>query len=116
MKTHLARFASAFAAIAIAAATASAQNTTDTRLLSQPALSSTHIAFAYAGDLWSARIDGTDVRRLTTADGDEQNPVFSPDGKWIAFSGMYDGNLDVFIVPVSGGEPKRLTWHPGPDF
>ena len=50
-------------------------NVTDTRLLSQPALSATHIAFAYAGDLWVARLDGSDVRRLTTADGDERPQV-----------------------------------------
>lgn len=90
-------------------------STTDTRLLAQPAVSATHVAFAYAGDLWTARLDGTDVRRLTTADGDEGNAVFSPDGKWIAFAGNYDGNVDVFVVPTSGGEPRRLTWHPGAD-
>jgi tricorn protease len=87
----------------------------DTRLLSQPALSKTHIAFVYAGDLWVANIDGKGVRRLTTAQGTESNPVFSPDGKLIAFSGGYDGNVDVYIVSVDGGVPKRLTWHPGSD-
>jgi tricorn protease len=90
-------------------------STTDTRMLAQPAVSATQIAFAYAGDLWTARLDGSDVRRLTTADGDEANPVFSPDGKWIAFAGNYDGNTDVYLIPAMGGEPKRLTWHPGPD-
>jgi len=92
-----------------------AQSTTDTRLLSQPAVSATHVAFAYAGDLWSAKLDGTDVRRLTTADGDESSPVFSPDGSTIAFSGNYDGNQDVYIIPVGGGSPRRLTYHPGAD-
>ncbi len=90
-------------------------NTTDTRMLSQPAVSADHIAFAYGGDLWTARLDGSDVRRLTTAEGDETAPVFSRDGKWIAFAGNYDGNIDVYVVPVGGGEPKRLTWHPGND-
>ena len=90
-------------------------NTTDTRLLSQPAASATHVAFAYAGDLWTAKLDGTDVRRLSSADGDETAPVFSRDGRWIAFAGNYDGNVDVYVVPVAGGEPKRLTWHPGND-
>ena len=56
-----------------------------------------------------------DVRRLTTADGDEQNPVFSPDGTRIAFSANYDGNTDVYIIPTTGGTPKRLTWHPDAD-
>ena len=88
---------------------------TDTRLLAQPALSSTQVAFVYAGDLWTSRLDGSDVRRLTTADGDEQNPVFSPDGKMIAFSANYDGNADVYVIPSSGGTPKRLTYHPDAD-
>jgi tricorn protease len=92
-----------------------AQNTTDTRLLSQPAISAARVAFVYSGDVFSARLDGTDVRRLTTADGDESSPVFSPDGQWIAFSGNYDGNTDVFVVPALGGAPRRLTYHPAAD-
>jgi tricorn protease len=101
---------------ALAATSLSAQpSVTDTRLLSQPALSATHVAFIYAGDLWTSKLDGTDVRRLTTADGDEQNPVFSPDGKQIAFSANYDGNTDVYIIPSAGGTPKRLTYHPDAD-
>lgn len=83
-----------------------------TRLLSQPALSDSHIAFIYAEDLWVANIDGSNPKRLTIDEGIESNPVFSPDGSKIAFSAEYDGNVDVFIVPVSGGIPKRLTWHP----
>ncbi|MEE9610228.1 MAG: hypothetical protein V3W19_03205, partial [Desulfatiglandales bacterium] len=87
----------------------------DTKLLSQPAISKTHIAFAYAGDLWAADLAGKHVRRLTSAQGLESNPVFSSDGKLIAFNGEYDGNIDVYVVPVEGGIPKRLTWHPGSD-
>jgi len=87
----------------------------DTRLLTQPAVSEDHIAFVYAGDLWSARIDGSDVRRLTTHSGLESRPRFSPDGEWIAFSGQYDGNTDVFVVPTEGGLPRRMTWHPYSD-
>ncbi|MCH7657267.1 MAG: PD40 domain-containing protein [Bacteroidetes bacterium] len=87
----------------------------DTKLLSQPAISDNHIAFVYAGDLWIAGNDGSNVRRLTSDDGIESNPVFSPDGKLIAFSAQYDGNTDVFIVSSEGGVPKRLTWHPGSD-
>jgi len=111
MRTFL---ASLFAAVTVTNLSAQ-PSITDTRLLSQPALSSTQVAFAYAGDLWTSRIDGTDVRRLTTADGDEQNPVFSPDGKLIAFSANYDGNIDVYVMPSSGGTPKRLTYHPDAD-
>src|SRR5262245_38343510 len=87
----------------------------DTRLLAQPAISATHVAFLYAGDLYSAALDGTDVRRLTTSQGTLANPAFSPDGRTIAFSADYDGNVDVYLVPTAGGPPKRLTWHPGAD-
>jgi tricorn protease len=94
-------------------------DTADTRLLTQPAVSATHVAFIYAGDLFVADLNGapnvTNVRRLTTDDGVESNPVFSPDGRTIAFSAQYDGNVDVFTVPVTGGAPVRLTWHPGAD-
>jgi tricorn protease len=87
----------------------------DTKLLSQPAVSKTHVAFIYASDLWVSNIDGTGVRRLTSDEGVESNPAFSPDGKLIAFSAQYDGNTDVYVISVDGGTPVRLTWHPGPD-
>ena len=90
-------------------------HTSDTKFLSQPAISEKHIAFSYAGDLWVADIDGSGVRRLTSHKGTETNPVFSPDGSHIAFSGQYDGNMDVYLVPTEGGVPKRLTWHPQAD-
>jgi tricorn protease len=88
---------------------------TDTRMLSQPAISANHIAFIYAEDLWVANRDGAQPRRLTVDEGLESNPAFSPDGKTIAFSAEYDGNVDVFTVSVEGGIPTRLTWHPYPD-
>src|SRR5436190_10547259 len=91
-------------------------DTKDTRMLSQPAISKSHLAFIYAEDLWVANADGTQPRRLTVDEGVESNPVFSPDGKTIAFSAQYDGNTDVYIVGVDGGIPTRLTWHPGADF
>jgi len=87
----------------------------DTRMLAQPAISANHIAFIYAEDLWVATRDGSNPRRLTVDEGIESNPVFSPDGKTIAFNGEYDGNVDVFVIPVEGGIPARLTWHPSPD-
>ena len=90
-------------------------NTTDTRMLSEPAVSANHLAFSYAGDLWVANLDGSNVRRLTSDIGEETSPVFSPDGKLIAFNAQYEGNTDVYVVPVEGGVPKRLTFHPGPD-
>ncbi|MGH9754483.1 MAG: S41 family peptidase [Blastocatellia bacterium] len=84
-------------------------------LLQEPALSKTHIAFAFAGDLWIVAREGGEATRLTTGVGFETNPVFSPDGAQVAFTGQYDGNTDVFVVPSSGGVPRRLTWHPGGD-
>jgi tricorn protease len=92
----------------------------DTRLLSMPAVSKEHIAFVYAGDLWACDLKGENVRRLTRAadPGSEAYPVpcFSPDGRTLAFSGHYNGNFDVYTIPVAGGIPTRLTWHPGWDF
>ena len=92
-----------------------AVNTTDTRLMHQPAISSTQIAFIYANDLWVANADGTNSRRLTSDAGIESNPYFSPDGKIIAFSAEYEGNTDVYTIPAEGGMPQRLTWHPSAD-
>ena len=88
---------------------------TDTRLLSMPAVSAKHIAFVYSEDLWTADIDGKNPRRLTTDIGVESNPVFAPDGKTIAFSAQYDGNVDVYTIPAAGGTPTRLTSHPSAD-
>lgn len=88
----------------------------NTRLLSQPAISNSQIAFIYAEDLWIANKDGSNPRRLTIDEGIESNPIFSPDGTKIAFNAQYDGNTDVYIVSVNGGIPKRLTWHPYNDF
>ena len=101
--------------LVLVVATSWAIDTKDTRFLAHPAISKNKIAFVYAGDLWTADIDGTNVHRLTSDEGVESNPVFSPDGKLIAFSAEYDGNTDVFVVPAEGGIPKRLTWHPGAD-
>ena len=92
-----------------------AVNIEDTRLVADPAVSTRHIAFAYANDLWVANLDGSNVRRLTSHPGIEGRPRFSPDGTIIAFSGEYDGNVDVYVVPTTGGVPQRLTWHPGDD-
>ena len=86
-----------------------------TRLLRTPTVSSTQIGFAYANNIWVAPRAGGSARRLTSFQGQTSNPQFSPDGRWIAFSGEYAGNFDVYIVASEGGEPKRLTWHPGAD-
>ena len=86
-----------------------------TRLLRTPTVSATQIAFAYAQNIWVVPRAGGMARRVTSFQGQTSNPHFSPDGKWIAFSGEYAGNLDVYVVAADGGEPKRLTWHPGAD-
>lgn len=85
----------------------------DMRMLRSPDIFGNTLAFAYAGDIWTMdRTNGVAVR-LTSAPGGETNPRFSPDGKWIAFTGAYDGAADVFVVPVEGGSPKRLTFGTG---
>ena len=89
--------------------------TASSLLMRSPTLSRTQIVFSYAGDLWIVGRDGGDASRLTTGVGNEASPMFSPDGQWVAFTGEYDGNVDVFVVPASGGVPKRLTYHPGAD-
>lgn len=86
-----------------------------TRLLRQPTVSDRSVVFVYADDLWMADRDGGAARRLTTHEGTESLPHFSPDGSMIAFSAQYGGNTDVYVMPATGGEPKRLTWHPGED-
>lgn len=92
-----------------------AQDTQNTRMLEHPAISAKQIAFCYDGDLWVAERSGANPRRLTSSKGNETSPRFSPDGQTIAFSGEYDGNIDVYVVPTSGGVPKRLTYHPEAD-
>src|ERR1700757_3408483 len=84
-------------------------------LLQKPTLSKTHIAFAYAGDLWLVSREGGEAHLLTSGAGSKSDPVFSPDGNWIAYTGDYDGNVDVYVIPASGGVPKRLTHHPAVD-
>ena len=84
-------------------------------LATNPTLSRTHIAFVYAGDLWTVPRAGGDAVRLTTGAGTETRPYFSPDGSTLAFSAEYDGNLDVYTIPAAGGVPRRVTHHPGAD-
>ncbi|MCA0131771.1 S41 family peptidase [Winogradskyella alexanderae] len=87
-----------------------------TQLLRQPTLHGNDVVFVYANDLWKASIPGGTAIRLTSDEGYESNPHYSNDGKLIAFTAQYDGNVDVYVIPAEGGEPKRLTHHPGGDF
>ena len=100
--------------VLLACSTAFAQSSNHL-LLQKPTVNHTHIVFSYAGDLWMVNRDGGDAWRLTSGIGVETQPIFSPDGKWIAFTGQYDGNTDVYVIPAEGGVPKRLTYHPGAD-
>lgn len=97
------------------ASAVSAVSTSDTLLLQMPTMSESQVAFVYDNSIWTADRSGANAKRITTAAGEERFPVFSPDGQWIAFSGNYDGNTDVYVMPAAGGVPKRLTWHPGAD-
>ncbi len=81
-------------------------------LMRNPTVNATHIVFSYAGDLWRVSREGGEAVRLTSSIGTEDMPSFSPDGKEIAFTGQYDGNTDVYVMPAAGGTPQRLTWHP----
>ncbi len=94
---------------------APAQELSSPILPQMPVVNANVIVFEYAGDLWSVPRSGGSARRLTSAPGREGSPRFSPDGNVIAFTGEYDGNVDVFTVPTMGGIPKRLTWHPSMD-
>src|SRR5215470_14861252 len=80
-----------------------------------PSIGAGWIVFASEGDLWKVPVAGGVAQRLTAHEGDEKFPRISPDGKWIAFTGQYEGNDDVYVMPAEGGEPKRLTYHPMPD-
>ncbi len=83
-----------------------------TRLLRFPDIHGDTVAFSYAGDIWLASANGGTARRLTAHPGQELFPRFSPDGAWIAFTGQYDGDEQVYVVPAAGGEPRQLTWYP----
>jgi tricorn protease len=84
-------------------------------LLQNPTLSKTQIAFAFGGDIWIVNREGGDAQRLVTGTGVLSRPIFSPDGTLVAYTGNYDGNDDVYVVAATGGEPRRLTYHPSSD-
>ncbi|HEV3411329.1 MAG TPA: PDZ domain-containing protein, partial [Puia sp.] len=92
----------------------SAANSTGqgTRLLRQPSLSATQIAFEYGGDIWIVGKEGGEAKRITSTPAVESDPHFSPDGKWIAFTSDRGGSPQVYVVSAEGGIPMRLTWFP----
>src|SRR5512143_1687418 len=82
----------------------------EARLLRFPAIHGDQIVFTYASDLYTVSASGGVARKLTTDVGFEMFARFSPDGKQIAFTGQYDGNTEVYLMPAEGGVPKRLTF------
>ncbi len=82
----------------------------EARLLRFPAVHGDQVAFTFAGDLYLVATSGGVARRLTSHPGHELFPRFSHDGKYIAFTGQYDGNTEVYVIPVTGGVPKRITY------
>jgi tricorn protease len=90
--------------------------TQGTQLVRQPTMHGNDVVFVYANDLWKVSSNGGAAVRLTSDEGYESSPHFSPNGDYIAFTAQYDGNTDVFVIPSQGGEPKRLTYHPSGDF
>src|ERR1035437_4690600 len=87
----------------------------DARMMRQPAVSATQIAFVYAGDIWLVDKSGGVAVRISSPKGEESFPRFSPDGTRLAFTGDYDGNEDIYLMPATGGLPRRLTHHGAPD-
>jgi tricorn protease len=83
-----------------------------TKLLRFPDIHVDTVVFCYGGDLWKAPATGGTAVRLTAHSGQELFPKFSPNGKWIAFTGQYDGDEQVYVIPAEGGIPKRLTYYP----
>ncbi len=102
----------AIVSLVVLSATVSAQGT---RLLRHPSVRGNVIAFAYAGDIWTTTRAGGVAHRVTATPEVETEPQLSPDGSLVAFTRTVAGNTDVYVAPTTGGESKRLTWHPGLD-
>src|SRR3954469_75519 len=90
---------------------AGAAQAREARLIRSPSYHDGKVAFSYLGDIWTAGEDGTAVVRLTVNKARDLAPRFSPDGRSIAFSRDREGGLDVYVIPASGGDPRRLTDH-----
>jgi tricorn protease len=104
----LIRSLAALAVCLFAASLAAAQ----TKLLRFPDVHGDRVVFTYGGDIWTVSANGGTATRLTAHPGVETYAKFSPDGKWIAFTGQYDGDEQVYVIPADGGEPKQLTFYP----
>ncbi len=107
------RFQKLFTACLICISTMAFSQQQEGRLLRFPDINKDQIVFMYGGDLWLTSSSGGVARRITTHPGRELFPKFSPDGKWIAFTGQYDGNFNVYVMSSEGGQPKQLTFYQG---
>jgi len=105
----------AVALVAAGAASAHASEVPNRPLLRFPDIHGDLVVFVHGEDIWSAPAEGGVARRLTLHDGEERYPKFSPDGRWIAFTGDYDGNADVYVMSAEGGDIRRVTFHPDDD-
>lgn len=76
-----------------------------------PALHGDTLVFTAEGDLWRVSAAGGDAQRLTTHAGAETHAAISPDGQWIAYTASYEGPAEAYVMPLTGGVPKRLTWY-----
>ncbi|HET8826986.1 MAG TPA: PDZ domain-containing protein [Terriglobales bacterium] len=92
---------------------AAAQESQEGRLMRFPDIYKDKVVFVYGGDIWVASTSGGVARRITEGAGRELFPKFSPNGKWIAFTGQYDGNFNVYVMPSDGGQPRQLTFYQG---
>jgi tricorn protease len=99
--------------LALCATCSLAQEPQEGRLMRFPDVRGDKIVFVYGGDLWLASSKGGAARRITAHPGRELFPKFSPDGKWIAFTGQFDGNFNVYVMPAEGGQPRQLTFYQG---
>jgi tricorn protease len=99
---------STFAILYLTSFMAISQN--EARLMRFPSIHGNQVVFTYAGDLFTVDKTGGVARKLTNHPGYEMFARFSPDGKNIAFTGEYDGNREVYLMPAEGGVPKRLTY------
>ncbi|MBD3178507.1 MAG: peptidase S41, partial [Candidatus Latescibacteria bacterium] len=121
MKSHrvsFVRFITVVMVLSMMAVTLSSspcRSTVQRPLMRFPDIGDGRIAFVYGDDIWTVPEDGGVASRLTINDGAERYPKFSPDGTLIAFTGEYDGNADVYVMNVYGGDIRRVTFHPGQD-
>ncbi|MEM7396040.1 MAG: hypothetical protein AAF492_27210, partial [Verrucomicrobiota bacterium] len=100
------------ALLAVVTLVGAAEARAETKLLRFPDIVGDLVVFCYGGDLWKASTEGGEAVRLTAHPGQELFPKFSPDGEWIAFTGQYDGDEQVYVMPTAGGVPKQLTYYP----